>query len=114
MSYNHLSSGGGGLVAKLHPTLANPTNCTLLGSYVHGIPQARIVEWVAISFSRGSSWPRDQTQVSCIAGRFFYQLSYEGSPTISVDAKKAFDNIEYKFMIKKKRPSEISSRRELP
>ena len=103
MSYNHLSSGGGGLVAKLHPTLANPTNCTLPGSSVHGIPLARIVEWVAISFSRGSSWPRDQTQVSCIAGRFFYQLSYEGSPTISVDAKKAFDNIEYKFMIKKKK-----------
>ena len=73
------------------------------GFSVHGILQARIVEWVAISFSRGSSRPRDQSQVSCIAGRFFYQLSYEGSPTISVDAKKAFDNIEHKFMIKKKK-----------
>ena len=39
---------------------------------VHGISQARIVEWVAISFSRGSSWPRDQTRVTYIAGRFFY------------------------------------------
>ena len=41
------------------------------GSFVRGISQARILEWVAISFSRASSWPRDQTQVSCIAGRFF-------------------------------------------
>ena len=38
---------------------------------VHGIIQARILEWVAIPFSRGASQPRDRTQVSCIAGRFF-------------------------------------------
>ena len=41
------------------------------GSSVHGILQARILEWAAIPFSRGSSWPRDQTQVSRIAGGFF-------------------------------------------
>ena len=41
------------------------------GVSIHGIFQARILEWVAISFSRGSSWPRDWTQVSCIAGGFF-------------------------------------------
>ena len=41
------------------------------GSLVHGILQARILEWVANPFSVGSSWPRDRTQVSCIAGRFF-------------------------------------------
>ena len=41
------------------------------GSSVHGILQARILEWVAIPFSRGASQPRAQTQVSCIAGRFF-------------------------------------------
>ena len=41
------------------------------GSSVQGILQARILEWVAIPFSRGSSWPRDWTQVSCTAGRFF-------------------------------------------
>ena len=46
-------------------------DCSLPGSSVHGILQARILEWIAISFSRGSSWPRDQTQISCIAGRFF-------------------------------------------
>ena len=41
------------------------------GSSVHGIFQARILEWVAISFCRGSSWPKDRSQVSCTAGRFF-------------------------------------------
>ena len=46
-------------------------DCSLPGSSVHWIHQARILEWVAIPFSRGSSWPRDQTWVSCIAGRFF-------------------------------------------
>ena len=44
---------------------------SLPASSDHGILQARILEWVAILFSRGSCWPRDQTQVSCIAGRFF-------------------------------------------
>ena len=46
-------------------------DCSPPGSSVHGILQARILEWVAISFSRESSQPRNQTQVSCIAGRFF-------------------------------------------
>ena len=48
-----------------------PRDCRLLRSFVHGILQARVLEWVAISFSRGSSQLRTQTQVSCIAGRFF-------------------------------------------
>ena len=46
-------------------------DCSPPGSFVHEIFQARILEWVAISFSRGSSWPRNRAQVSCIAGRFF-------------------------------------------
>ena len=46
-------------------------DCSLPGFSVHGVFQARILEWVAIPFSRGSSWPRDQTQVSCTAGRLF-------------------------------------------
>ena len=57
------------LVAQLCPTLCKPMDCGLSGS-VHGILQVRILEWVAIPFSRGSSWPRDWTWVSCIAGRF--------------------------------------------
>ena len=52
-------------------SLCDPTDCRVPGSPVHGIFQARILVWVAISFSRGSSWPRVQIHVSCIAGRFF-------------------------------------------
>ena len=66
------------LVAQSCPTLCNPKDCSPPGSSVHGIPQAGILEWVAMPFSRGSSWPRDQTRVSCTAGRFFYHLSHQG------------------------------------
>ena len=55
-------------------TLCDPLESSLLGSSLHGILRARILEWVAISFSRGSSWSRDQTQVSMspsLAGEFF-------------------------------------------
>ena len=48
-------------------------NYNLPGSSVHGISQARILEWVAISFSRGSSWPRDRTCVFCLARLILYQ-----------------------------------------
>ena len=58
-------------VTKMSPTLCHPMDCSPWGSSIHGILQARILEWVAISFSRGSSQPRDQTQVSHIAGRRF-------------------------------------------
>ena len=47
------------------------TLCDLVDSTVHGILEARILEWVAFPFSRGSSQPKDQTQVSHITGRFF-------------------------------------------
>ena len=59
------------LVAHLCPTLWNPMDCSLPGSSVHGILQARILERVAIPFSRGSSQSRDWIRVSCIAGEFF-------------------------------------------
>ena len=58
-------------VAQLCPTLCDPMDYNLPGSSVHAILQARILEWGAIPFSRGPSQPRDQTQVSCIAGRLF-------------------------------------------
>ena len=58
-------------VAQSCLTLCNPVDGSPPGSSVHGILQARILEWVAISFSRGSSWSRDRTQVSHIAGRCF-------------------------------------------
>ena len=62
------------LVSQSCPTLGNPMDLRRrgpLGSSVYGIHQARILEWVAIPFFRGSSQSRDRTQVSCIAGRFF-------------------------------------------
>ena len=59
------------LIAQSCPTLCDPVNCSLSGSSVHGILQARILEWVAMPSSRGSSQPRDLTQVSHIASGFF-------------------------------------------
>ena len=59
------------LVAQSCPTLCNPVDCSPPGSSVGGILQARILEWVAMPSSRGSSQPRDQTQVSHTTARFF-------------------------------------------
>ena len=58
-------------VAESCPTLCRPMDCSLPASSVHGIFQARVLEWAAICFSKGSSWLRDQTPVSHIAGRHF-------------------------------------------
>ena len=60
--------------------LCDSVDCRLPGSSVHGILQARILEWIAIPFSRRSSWPRDQTPVSCTAGRFFLLSEPSGKP----------------------------------
>ena len=57
-------------VAQLCPNLYDPTDCNPPSSSVHGFLQARMLELVAILFSKGSSSCRDQTQVSCIAGGF--------------------------------------------
>ena len=59
------------LLAKSCPTLCDPMDCSLPGSSIHKIFQARILEWVTISFSRGSSQPRDQTWVSLTEARLF-------------------------------------------
>ena len=58
-------------VAQSCPTLCDPMDCSLPGSSVHGNFQARVLEWAATSFSKGSSWPRDQTWISCVSGRHF-------------------------------------------
>ena len=74
------------LVAKSCPIICHPVDCTPPDSSVHGIFQVRILEWVDISFCRGSSWPRDRTQVTCVAStllhcrQILYQLSHQGSP----------------------------------
>ena len=59
------------LVTQSCPTLCNPMDCSQPGSSVHGIFEARILEWVSMPFSRRSPWPRGQTQVSSIAGKFY-------------------------------------------
>ena len=68
---NHCSLSLSCVVACSCPTLCNPMYCSPPGSSVLGISQAGILEWVAISSSRGSARHRDWTHVSCIAGRFF-------------------------------------------
>ena len=68
------------LVTKSCPTLCNPTDCSSLGSSVRGILQARILEWAAISFSRGSSQPRDRTCVSCIGRWILYHWDTREAP----------------------------------
>ena len=78
---------GGRLVVKvlntqLRPTLCDPMDCSPPVSSVHEILQARILEWVAIPFSRVSSPPRGKTQVSCIAGNFFTIWATREAPLI--------------------------------
>ena len=76
-------------VAQSCPTLCNPVDCSLQGSSVHGIFQARVLEWVAISVSRGSSRPRDRTQVFRIEGRCFtIWAAREAHPTSSAESQQ--------------------------
>ena len=70
-------------------TLCNPMDCSS-GTSVHGILQAGILEWVAISSSRGSSQPRVRIQVSCIAGRFFTVCTTEKSRLLHEDTLKKY------------------------
>ena len=78
ISVKHIG-GDGGLVFKSRLTLVTSMDCSPPGSSIHGISQARILEWVAISFSRGSSRPRNWTPISCVSciGR---QILYHWSP----------------------------------
>ena len=73
-------------VTQLCLTVCDPMDCSPPGSSVHGILQARVLEWIATSFSRGSSWSKDQTQVSCIAGGFFtiWATGKTNSATINI------------------------------
>ena len=88
-------------VAQLYLTLCDPIDCSLPGSSVHGALQARILEWVAIPFSRGSFQPRGRTRVSCGSckeGRFFTADKSEDS---SEKLEKSFMYIKYQTVCKK-------------
>ena len=97
MAYEQAKYGDGWwcLVVKLCPTLCSPMGCSLLCSSAHGISQARILGWVAISFSRASSQPRDQTQVSCLADRFFTTEPSGKLPNRVIEPPKGFYQGEY-------------------
>ena len=71
MSTHSMSMKESESATQLCLILCNPVDCSPPGSSVHGILQARMLERLAVAFSRGSSWPRDRTQVSCNAGGFF-------------------------------------------
>ena len=81
-------------------TLCDCMDCSLLGSPIHGILQARILKLLAISFSRGSSQPRDWTQVSFIAGRFFAVWATRGSQFMMKTLQKASIEGTYLNIIK--------------
>ena len=66
------------------PTLCDPMDCNPSGSSVHGISQPGILEWVVISTSRGSSWPKDPNRISCTAGRFFTTTPLEKPWAITI------------------------------
>ena len=72
------------LVAQLCPTLCNPMDCSLPDSSVHENFQARILAWVAIPFFKGSSWPRDWTQVSHTVVSFFTVWAITGARSLFV------------------------------
>ena len=79
------------LVAHLCPTLCDPMDWSPPGSSVYGILQARMLEWVAIFYSRMSSWLRDWTHVSCIAGRFLtVWITREMLEAINISLPHAF------------------------
>ena len=80
VGWHHWLDGHRSDVPQSCPTLCDPMDCSPPGFSIHGIFQAWVLEWVAISFSRGSSWPRDWTQVSRIAGRGFTIWATRVSP----------------------------------
>ena len=71
-------------VSQSCPTLCNPMDCGIPGSSVHGIFQARILEWVVISFSRASSRPRNWTYVSCIERQILYHWATREAPVTNL------------------------------
>ena len=80
-------------VAQSCPTLCNPMDCSIAGSSFHGILQARVLEWVAISFSRGSSWPRDLTHISCISRQILYHWATMEAPIVCIKKWKIMRTI---------------------
>ena len=96
LKISHCSSALG-VYAQSCLTPCNPLDCSLPGSSVHGIFQARILEWIAISSSRGSSSPRDETLNSCIGRQILYLCTTWEEPNC------LYSNTKLKVERKKKR-----------
>ena len=76
-------------VSQSCPTICNPRHYySLPGSSIHGIFQARILEWVAISYSSGSFWPRDQSYIPCIGRWILYHRATWEAPLVTWSTKK--------------------------
>ena len=86
-------------VAQSCPTLCDPMDSSQPSSSVHGIFQARILEWVTISFSRRSSWPRDRTRVSRIVGRRFTIWATWIIQSIKKKKKSNYQNIQEEVIL---------------
>ena len=81
------------LVAQLCPILCHLMDCSLSGSSIRGILQAKMLEWVAISFCRGSSRPRHRSKVSSIARQILYCLSHQGSRCWGGEEERNLKNV---------------------
>ena len=90
--------------AQLGPSLCDPMDCSLPGSSVHEISQARILEWAAISSSRGSSWPRDQNCTFCTAGGFFTTEPQGWGPQKSEGPPLRYKFLDYMYWLESKSP----------
>ena len=90
-----------------HGRLCNPMDCSLPGYSVHEIFQARILKWVAISFSRGSSWPRGWTRMSCIDRQILYHWAIREALRFSLEflkKKKKIISMLKAYIIESSRP----------
>ena len=96
---NFLFRSGVCMYAQSYLTFCDPMDCRLPGFSVHGILQARILEWVAIPFFRGSSPPRDQSWVACIASRFFIIWATREVLTETRGQGSSFPFLEEKIMV---------------
>ena len=87
------------VLTQLYPTLCDPMKCGQPGSSVHGISQARILEWVAVSYSRGTFQPRDQTRISYSCRQILYLWAIWEAPCISIDLSIIILNLSYNLIL---------------
>ena len=95
-------------VTQSCPTLSDPMDCSLPGSSFHGIFQARVLEWVATAFSRGSSQPRDWTHISCIGRWVLYHWATREA-SVQINSFQIIINLDFFYTYKKIRSWQLWS-----